>query len=458
MRYLKPDDGLAAGTLFAAYRDRLDCPAPGLFFNNAGTYELAYMMNGEHVMGVAMRKRGALHIGVLPEWRKRWATRSLVRRIVEWAAETGKVWTRVAQGNEAGEKLVRQVGFELNGERFELNRMRQAFATGECDVVSDFFGGAANAVGDALGGAAGAVGDAVGGVFDTIKDNGLGAAVGGALAVVFAPVTGGASLALWAALGASAGTLLTGGSIGDAMKNGALAYVGGELFGGAGAGAESAGTAGLDASTGQFAGEAATSGAAGASGAGSIAGVSTDPQQFLLASANPNPGTMTDVSPGLIGSQMQAPVASDLPVSAAPGAFDTYGSTVSPGASATIFDGAGAGANRGLIGSAMDFAKANPMLSAAALQVGGGMLAGAGNQANQRQMLDKKISADRDLERQRQQQAIELEEWKRRFAQSGSYFDALIPFKRSANPGLTRPGGAPVFSPNGGLIAGQMAG
>lgn len=303
------------------------------------------------------------------------------------------------------------------------------------------------------------VGDAVSSVVKGVKDSGLGPLIGGALAVAFAPVTGGASLAMWAALGSAAGTVLTGGNLGDALKNGALAYAGGQIFGAAG----NAGT-GIDASTGQFAGETSASGPAGASAApsttdGLIAsqmGVSTSPEQMLMASAPQSSATMTDVSPGMLNAAADNAVGAGAGTPAMPGAVADSGAI--SGMSSNLV--APPSPRGGLIGGVMDWAEANPRLSgplaAAGVQVAGGALAGMGNQANQRQMLETRIQADRDLQTQKQQQAIELEEWKRKFAQSGSYFDALIPFKRATNTALARPGGAPVFNAGGGLIANQM--
>ena len=67
------------------------------------------------VVGVATRRRGELHIGVLPAWRGRWANRGFIRNIIEWASASGPVWTGVAHGNETGQRLVEGVGFVAEG-------------------------------------------------------------------------------------------------------------------------------------------------------------------------------------------------------------------------------------------------------------------------------------------------------------------------------------------------------
>lgn len=106
-------------------------------------------------------------------------------------------------------------------------------------------------------------------------------------------------------------------------------------------------------------------------------------------------------------------------------------------------------------GGLIDWARNNKMLAYGAMQVGTGIVGGIGQNLTQNQLMDKRIQADKDLLEQKKRNAQELEEWRRRFTQSGSYFDAAMPVSKGPSA-LTRPGGAPVYDPNGGLIASQM--
>lgn len=120
-RWLRESDGQAALVLYESYRDRADCPERSLFLAATRRNELAYMMCGDEIMGVASRRAGSLHVGALPAWRGRFLTRGLIRALLAWAAETGKVWTELAEGNTRGERLVLGVGFvKKNGGRYEL--------------------------------------------------------------------------------------------------------------------------------------------------------------------------------------------------------------------------------------------------------------------------------------------------------------------------------------------------
>lgn len=204
--------------------------------------------------------------------------------------------------------------------------------------------------------------------------------------------------------------------------------------------------------------EASMLGAAGGEGTGALAGIDagaasaaetiggtpTNAQRFLVADSGQ---AMTDVGPGLLEGAQAAGGAET-------GAFDMYGAATSPGSEVTIFDGLPN--SRGIIGGAMDFAKENPLLTVGALQVGGGVIAGAANAANQRELQEQRIAADRELAERRVQQEKELAEWKRRFTQQGSYFDANIPV-RPRSKVLLRPDGTPVYGPSG-LVARSMNG
>jgi len=109
-REVTPDDGDAIRVLFNCYRDRVAGDF-AQFMKMALGWDLAYLKVNGLVVGAAIRRAGELHIGVLPEWRGRWATRSFIRRILKWAGESGPVTTGVMTGNHAGARLVEGTGF-----------------------------------------------------------------------------------------------------------------------------------------------------------------------------------------------------------------------------------------------------------------------------------------------------------------------------------------------------------
>lgn len=102
-----------------------------------------------------------------------------------------------------------------------------------------------------------------------------------------------------------------------------------------------------------------------------------------------------------------------------------------------------------LLDQALKYAKDNKELTSGLMQIGGGLLKGIGENKQQ----DKKIQAQKDLENQKLQNQMELQNFLRRFTQSGSYFDSALPFKPGA-PVLRRPGGQPVYTSTGLIAAG----
>lgn len=291
-------------------------------------------------------------------------------------------------------------------------------------------------------------------------DSGMGGfagMVGAALGAVFAPATFGLSAALGAALGGGAATLLTTGDPMKALVSGGISYLGGQLFSGMTGAAEGAGAVdwgSLDAGPGAMAVDGGGSGSSGLIGEQMNLGP-TGAQKIVLADAG---NTMTDVSPGYGDA---GEMTSSLQSLSNPPPEPIVGSEA-------YSTGAGTG-GKGLIGSVMDWAKENPDMAQAAGTVAGGALQVAGGvgaallrssdtekqTAANSSMLDRRIQAEKDLQDKKVANAIELEEWKRKFAQAGSYFDSALPFKPAADTTLRRPGGAPVYKP--GLIASAMA-
>lgn len=114
-RSLAPDDGGAAEVLYECYRERETCPPKEAFIRALGEWELAYVMIDGQRAGVATRRRGKVHIGILPPWRGKWASRRFIRTIVEWAGEglpsLHMVWTGTAPDNTFCRQFIERCGF-----------------------------------------------------------------------------------------------------------------------------------------------------------------------------------------------------------------------------------------------------------------------------------------------------------------------------------------------------------
>jgi hypothetical protein len=208
------------------------------------------------------------------------------------------------------------------------------------------------------------------------------------------------------------------------------------------------GAFGTDAGTSDMAQSLVTEGGgSGASLAEGTAGVRTGGEEFLLGEGT-SPA-LGDAGSMTLEGGAQAPGVGDA------GAFDQWGARASGEPYADIIGSSGpAPASKGIISGAMDWAKQNPLLGLGALSVGAGVVSGAGTYLAQKDLQEDRLHADRELQAQKVEDAKALEEWKRRFAQSGSYFDARIPIKPRPGAVLKRPDGSPVYS--GGVISTTM--
>lgn len=187
-----------------------------------------------------------------------------------------------------------------------------------------------------------------------------------------------------------------------------------------------------------------------------VTGVTTNPNELLVADSGQ---TMTDVGPGLLDGEATGitDFASEGFGSGEAGMYggaDGLGVGFGAGSPAAVT----AGASPGIIDSVLQWGSKNPLLASTALQLTGGIIGGIGNNITANDIADKNIQAAKELQEMKLQQEKELLEWKRRFTQEGSYFDARVPIRPGANKQLRRPDGTPVYAPGGGLISSQMTG
>lgn len=146
--------------------------------------------------------------------------------------------------------------------------------------------------------------------------------------------------------------------------------------------------------------------------------------------------------------------ASETLLSGETGAFDMGTGGV---AEAMGLTPSAANVSPGVINSAVDWMKKNPSLAVGGGQLIFGALNGIGNRQAAAEMMDRRIQADKELLAQRASDAKELEEWKRRFTQAGSFFDATVPVRAPAtSQPLRRPDGSQVYS--NGIIANSVGG
>ena len=51
-------------------------------------WRVVALVSGDEVIGALFHREGVIHIGIVPEWRKRWATRGLLKACFRYGTKT----------------------------------------------------------------------------------------------------------------------------------------------------------------------------------------------------------------------------------------------------------------------------------------------------------------------------------------------------------------------------------
>lgn len=87
--------------------------APHIEGNQFDGFDIKAFKDGDLVIGMLMTKGPELHVAVIPEYRRRWLSRRLIRKVlVEIIDKYGKVITSVMENNTVGRDFVERLGFE----------------------------------------------------------------------------------------------------------------------------------------------------------------------------------------------------------------------------------------------------------------------------------------------------------------------------------------------------------
>jgi RimJ/RimL family protein N-acetyltransferase len=80
------EQAIEAGWL--AYRERLQWFTRDQWQASCAPWFMFCIKSGGEPIGAAFLKDGKVHIGIVPEWRGRWASRRLIREILSFGTET----------------------------------------------------------------------------------------------------------------------------------------------------------------------------------------------------------------------------------------------------------------------------------------------------------------------------------------------------------------------------------
>lgn len=108
----RPNEGLAAA--WKAYEERL----PGLkdaFYRAATSWKAIAVCADREVIGGLLVKDGMVHLGIVEEWRGKWASRRVIRKMLEHGIRTELMeWESPS--------FIERVGFRKQGNYYEFHR------------------------------------------------------------------------------------------------------------------------------------------------------------------------------------------------------------------------------------------------------------------------------------------------------------------------------------------------
>ena len=77
-------------------------------------WDIKAIMRDDKCIGAAYFNDGELHVSILPEWRRRWATKGLLKALFG----TARVTTRVTPGHEYMHGILERLGFSNDNGTF----------------------------------------------------------------------------------------------------------------------------------------------------------------------------------------------------------------------------------------------------------------------------------------------------------------------------------------------------
>ena len=83
------------------------------FKSEFNDWEFEYIYRNDKCIGATLSKDGFIHIGILPEYRNRWAKKQEISRLIRKAMVDGKAYTTVFRNDEFRCNFAKRLGFKL---------------------------------------------------------------------------------------------------------------------------------------------------------------------------------------------------------------------------------------------------------------------------------------------------------------------------------------------------------
>ena len=99
-----------------AYRDRI--PTMRLAYDvTCDSWGVVAVCSGSEVIGALFHKDGVIHLGIVPAWRSRWASKRVIREMLAYGTET-----TVQPWESDCLSFIGRIGFEKQGTSYVVRR------------------------------------------------------------------------------------------------------------------------------------------------------------------------------------------------------------------------------------------------------------------------------------------------------------------------------------------------
>jgi hypothetical protein len=80
-------------------------------------WQVVAVCSGMEVIGALFAKGDEIHLGIVPAWRKRWASRRVIREMLAYGTKT-----KVIPGDESQLDFLSRIGFVKEGDSYAVRR------------------------------------------------------------------------------------------------------------------------------------------------------------------------------------------------------------------------------------------------------------------------------------------------------------------------------------------------
>ena len=104
----------AVNACWNAYRERVP-EYESDYYNAVTDWNPIAVCDDDKVIGALLVKNGVIHLGIVPEYRGKWASRRIIKEMLAYGTATTLT-------DDEPDEFVKRIGFVKTGDRYEFHR------------------------------------------------------------------------------------------------------------------------------------------------------------------------------------------------------------------------------------------------------------------------------------------------------------------------------------------------